>query len=387
MRFVLIDTENTRPMIEAIGVDADVLTVRGRSRGGTVPISSLNEIAIRNATRRAIRYPLIYGHKPIRTAYRALYRRKITRRYGAIEAQLAAGTGRTALVFNGFLAPNALVDLAAEQLGMQRLFVENGFFPDTLQADIAGINGFSSLPRDAAFYDELSEASLGPEWPSEFVARPSKITKKKDSGRFPDRFVFVPFQVPSDMQILALSPWISDMRHLLSEICGLARAHPHRNFVIKEHPSFPLSVQGSVPTPSNVYFANHTATRFLTENCECLITVNSTVGLEALVQGKKVITLGNAHYAVEGLTLQVNDTKSLNAAFEHVAGWQFNEKRRDAFVRFVFNRFLLRGSRQNPTADTVHQLKERAARIDEFSRLTCTKHNERWPNRGTFHKS
>jgi capsular polysaccharide export protein len=137
-------------------------------------------------------------------------------------SQMERDRDRVALVFNGFLAPNATVELVARRLGMHRLFMENGFFPGTVQADVRGINGLSSLPREPDFYDTLSADDLGDAWPAVFEVREPKLGRDNSEDSLPEDFIFVPFQVPSDMQILALSPWIKDMHHLHKEIARLA---------------------------------------------------------------------------------------------------------------------------------------------------------------------
>ncbi|MEL6203148.1 MAG: nitrogen fixation protein FixF [Pseudomonadota bacterium] len=372
-RFAVIETENTAPLIAAMGSDCDVLKVE--ATGAIQALDALTYIAERNAMRRAIRYPKFFGNAFIKSAYKLIYKRKISRQYGALYSQLAADTSRTALIFNGFLAPNALVDMAAQSLGMNCLYVENGFFPGTLQADRSGINGLSSLPRDAAFYDALSETNAGHDWPADFEVRQSKLQEKEADGALPERYVFVPFQVPSDMQILALSPWIDDMKALYAQIHELASANPSQHFVIKEHPSFPLSIQGQVQTLPNIHFANHAVTRDLLDKSDAVVTVNSTVGLEALVLGKKVITLGNAHYAIDGLVLQADDSAMLHSKFAMLYNWTPDAERREKFIRFVFNRFLIPGDRKAPTNETVLALTARALGQDAYSKLIAGQSN------------
>lgn len=369
MRFAAIATDNTRPLISAFKGACDVLALSSATGTPDYPSKELEVIAERNTKRRAIRYPTLYGFGPSRSAYRSVYLRKIRAQFAAIVAQMAKDPSRTALIFNGFLAPNALLDLAASQTGSSKLFIENGFFPGTIQADQRGINALSTLPRNAAFYDALSEADAGDGWPETFEVRTSKLAVETQKQTLPERFVFVPFQVPSDMQILALSPWIQDMAHLYNQVFKLARDNPSSHFVIKEHPSFPLSLRGQVQRHPNVHFANHVVTSEMLAQCEAVITVNSTVGLEALVFGKKVITLGNAHYAVDGLTLRANTSRGLSDAFDHLASWNPNRRRREAFIRFVFNRFLISGSRSSPGETTVQGLIARAQGMDEYSDL------------------
>jgi capsular polysaccharide export protein len=137
----------------------------------------------------------------------------------------------------------------------------------------------------------------------------------------------------------------------------------------KEHPSFSLSVRPHVEALPNVYFANHAITSDLIKRAELIITVNSTVGLEALVLGKKVLVLGDAHYDIDGVTLRAHSSDTMHDAFTFAQAWEPCETRRDAFIRFVFNRFLIQGSRGAPSAMTAQGLEERAAGTDRYTQI------------------
>ncbi|MEO1749427.1 MAG: hypothetical protein AAFR27_12585, partial [Pseudomonadota bacterium] len=52
-----------------------------------------------------------------------------------------------------------------------------------------------------------------------------------------------------------------------------------------------------------------------------------------------------------------------------LANWEPNAQRREKFIRFVFNRFLIPGDRKNPTDETVLALSARAAGADIYSKL------------------
>lgn len=379
-RFAAISTGNTKPLLDALGhacdgIEAGWPAIIGeimRPSGVTRPVAAkLDEIAERNVTRRRIRFPKLFSNPAVAGLYRAIYRARARLTYQHLHRALAGDTSRVVLVFNGYLAPNAVLALAAEDLSMKLLYLENGFYPGTMQADPSGINALSTLPRDPAFYDGLPDETPGEGWPGDFEIRKSKLKDGNASpaaDNLPEAYIFVPFQVPSDMQILALSPWIKSMVQLHDEIAALAEAFPDRHFVIKEHPSFPLSIQDVVRTHSQIHFANSSNTRALIEGADAVITVNSTVGLEALTLGKKVITLGDAHYAIDGLVLRAEDRAALHDAFARLDDWQPDEERRRRFIRFVFNRFLVPLTRTAPGAQALAILSDRAAGRDVYSR-------------------
>lgn len=383
-RFAAITTGNTQPLLDALGsacdgIEAGWPAIIGKalrpSKATAAVAGRLDEIAERNVTRRRIRFPRLFSNAAVAGLYRALYRARARLTYRHLHRALATDPSRVALVFNGYLAPNAVLALAAEELSMKRLFLENGFYPGTMQADPRGINALSTLPREAAFYDRLPEETLGGGWPGDFEIRKSKLKDGNSPAAakaLPESYIFVPFQVPSDMQILALSPWIKSMVQLHGEVAALADAFPERRFVIKEHPSFPLSIQDVVRAHSHIHFANSANTRELIEGADAVITVNSTVGLEALTLGKKVITLGDAHYAIDGIVLHAENRAALHDALAKLDEWEPDDERRRRFIRFVFNRFLVPLKRTAPDKDALAILSDRAAGRDAYSRALAS---------------
>ena len=377
MRFALLKTKNNAGLIDALGAECDIIDESqkvgtGDLKFGESLLEEIHAIAERNVTRRKIRFPTLFNSAMVAALYRTIYRRRAIAKYRAIHALLKRDTDRCVLVFNGYLAPNALLDLAARELNLKRLFLENGFFPKTMQCDPRGINALSSLPREASFYDRLNKNDAGANWPTEFAVRQSKLKDGATADapdNLPANFVFVPFQVPSDMQILALSPWIRDMEHLHAEVVALAAAFPDRQFVIKEHPSFPISIQSKVSKHKQILFRNGDTTRDLIERSDAVLTVNSTVGLEALASGKKVVTLGEAHYAIDGLVLRAGDRQALHDAFSSMDAWRPNNERREKFVRFAYNQFLLPLERTAPGDNALKLLKDRAHGNDSYMLL------------------
>lgn len=316
----------------------------------------------RNLIRRRIRFERLYANPLVTRLYCMAVMARARLSAALLSSRFKQHPQARAFVFNGFLMPDALTLAIGNALGRERLVVELGFFPHTLQFDICGINFDSTLPRDPRFYRAV-EPLVAHDKPGDVVKRQSK-QKGEAVEALPASYIFVPMQVPSDMQILAHSPWIRDMVHFYEVLAHLADQHPDCQLIIKEHPSFPLSIRARVRPHPRIAFANHNDTRALIEGAEAVITINSTVGLESLLLGKKVITLGNAPYNVDGLVLRATDDTSLSAALSALSSWQPDEALRDAFIRYVYNVFLLRGDRHNPTPEMFEALLQRARRKD-----------------------
>ncbi|HEV7436759.1 MAG TPA: hypothetical protein VGO22_18110 [Pseudorhizobium sp.] len=334
---------------------------------GRRDVVDLRPLVERNLLRRRIRLGWFYGRPFVAALYRTftLARARIAARL--VQSYLDEHPGARVMAFNGFLIPDALALAVGEALGRERMVLELGFFPATNQYDTRGINYDSSLPRDPAFYRMVANR-VPAGIPAGLVKRVSK-QKPTKSATMPGRYVFVPFQVPSDMQVLAHSPWIRDMVHFYEVIARLADKRPDLNFVVKEHPSFPLSIQDRVRKHHRISFANHNETRSLIEGAQALIVINSTVGLEGLFLQKKVVTLGNAPYNVEGLVLHAEDEEALLAAVDVLDTWTPDPDLRAAYIRYVYNVFLLKGDHKAPDDQFLSALRRRAARKDEHSLL------------------
>src|SRR5690606_36486777 len=90
---------------------------------------------------------------------------------------------------------------------------------------------------------------------------PAAARKASEPARpLPRRFIFAPFQLAADTQIVAFSPWIRDMHEfhaVLGELqARLRRAGSDLEVVVKEHPSSPVNY-ADLHGQRGVTFANH----------------------------------------------------------------------------------------------------------------------------------
>lgn len=251
------------------------------------------------------------------------------------------------VIYNGSISPDNI--LASLKGNHRRVYIENGFFPNTLQIDAHGVNGGNSIPRDANFYLNLVDYEVK-ELPTKVQVR--KIKRDYQNILLPNDYIFIPFQIPSDQQITIHSKWIKTMEEFYSLIIELADKFPNKNFVIKEHPSFRQSVIGTRETKQNILFANANNTEELIKNSSLVITLNSTVGIESLLFGKRVITLAEACYNIEGLVRNTNNKADLcNMIIDE--NWIYNEKLRLNFLRYIWNEYLVHGYYDNLPDDIL----------------------------------
>lgn len=294
------------------------------------------------------------------SAYWVFVKRFSIRWYYAVDtARLEKLKPTMVVVWNGLMLRRAVFVQAAKDLGIKSVFMENGLLPNTTVLDRKGINALNSVPRDAAFYLNRTINSQY-EAKAELVVRKGRVEKKASGKPLPERYIFIPFQVDYDSQILLFSPWVSSMDQLFNVIIELAQSFPDYHFVLKEHPSsnrqYPhLHAQAS----DQVFFANEYATQTLIENAQAVITINSTVGIEALLFAKKVITLGEAFYAIEDLVLSARSVNELQHCVDRVDDFMLNESLRLSFLDYLENEYLIKGSWKNAESEHCQIVKER----------------------------
>lgn len=243
-------------------------------------------------------------------------------------------------------------------------FFENGLLPDTTTLDAKGVNYRNSVPRESAFYRAYrapvgaSEASL------ELIPRPSR-NKKLEPVSLPERYVFIPFQDDRDTQVRLFSPWIADMRQLfalgkrLADECGLT-------VVFKEHPSsrerYPeLHAQAH----ERLLFANGNPTQELIQNSEFVVTINSTVGLESLLLGKPVMTLGQAFFNIPGLVEHAESDSEMLDLAKRFPQWSLEPQVREGFLRYLAAEYCIKGGWRDADAAQLQRVAQRMLILSE----------------------
>jgi hypothetical protein len=126
----------------------------------------------------------------------------------------------------------------------------------------------------------------------------------------PERpFVYFPLHVTDDYKIKRIIPHCVDQVSLLEQV---ADALPHGyDLVLKEHPMSlgrnSIRLLRRLRSRPNVRLVGpYTSTHDLIERAEAVAVISSTVGLEALLYDKPVLTLGQPYYAGFGVTLDVD---------------------------------------------------------------------------------
>ena len=134
-------------------------------------------------------------------------------------------------------------------------------------------------------------------------------------GIDPERpFVYFPLHVTDDYKIRKVIPHCEDQASLVEQVAD--SLPPGHDLVLKEHPmsigrnSFRLLRR--LRTRPNVRLVGpYVSTHELIRRAEAVAVISSTVGLEALLYEKPVLTLGQPFYSGYGVTLDVDSFREI----------------------------------------------------------------------------
>ncbi|WP_288368455.1 polysaccharide synthesis/modification protein [uncultured Alcanivorax sp.] len=266
------------------------------------------------------------------------------------------------VVMNGAHYKQQVVLAYVREQGIQPLYMELGCLPDTTAIDGKGVNYNGAVPRDPFFYrgyhpSKDVDATLVKRAPRKPVGEPVSL---------PGHYIFVPFQVYDDTQILLHSPWVDSMESLYQI---LERCIPFLPegwcFVIKEHPSAKKSYEHLHANHSRILFANANDTQELIEGARLVITINSTVGIESLLLGRPVLTLGNAFYNIPELVSHAASEEALSQLISSPGSWVYDAELVKHFVAWLSEKYLVPGRFRSYRDEHPKRMKQRIGQILE----------------------
>jgi len=275
-------------------------------------------------------------------------------------------------VWNGLKLPYETIVAAAKALNIPVIYFENGLLPGTCCIDTSGVNAASSISRDPTYY--LNYKFTGEQKPiNALKPRPPVKHRRKDQQiDLPEKFIFIPMQVPDDTQIIRHSHWINSMEMLYEQVMSALDASGLTDIkaVFKEHPSWPSHFDDLYNSHPNAIFANANSTPELIEKSIGLITINSTVGLEGVLLDKKVIMLGNNCYRIPGLVMSADNPEQLVERLKHLDHWNPAAELRNNFLRFLNEVYCIPQNWSAAGEEHITAAIDRIKGNDEFSLMS-----------------
>jgi capsular polysaccharide export protein len=353
----LVERSCTRPLL--IGknlMPAVVSEIRHRGILGLFGLvfrrsdEALRTLAEGNMMRRKIRWPWFFTGL-ILWMYGKSKRAQARIQLSYFNRVLEQSKPERVFIWNGYLMPFSILRLAAEQQKLQCTYFENGYFPQTLQVDNVGINGRNSIPRCPEFFQNLELEWETLKLPDKLNNRAGKIKGPAANVDLTQEYYFVPMQVPSDMQVLDLSPWVKSMEAFYDVLLWLVEQDSGFRFIVKEHPSFKRKIANKVQKHPRIIFANNDNTEVLIERSKGVVTLNSTVGIEALFKKKPVFQLGLSCYGIAGLVNWANNREEL---LQRIQSPCYPDPLLvDQYIRYVYSVYLLPGTLASINAERV----------------------------------
>ena len=171
------------------------------------------------------------------------------------------------------------------------------------------------------------------------IARPSRRADVgQGAGRARQRrYLFCPLQVPTDSQVTLFAGWTGGMDGFLDALRQAAlQLPPDWHLRVKEHPSARTPVDLTALTATGrVVIDNATDSFAQLQGAAAVVTLNSSMGLQAFFHDKPVVVLGRAFYARQGLVETAGDQVQLNALFAAPATLRFDPVQRARFMTWL----------------------------------------------------
>ncbi|MCV6596877.1 MAG: capsular biosynthesis protein [Mangrovicoccus sp.] len=297
--------------------------------------------------------------------YRAQYnwaRRAFERSPGAALAWNALGSTRYAFL------------QGARDAGSRAFAMELAPFPGRVTLDGKGVNWENSVPRDAdAFWAWAGEdpTRRSEDWRGLRAGLSARAARRADVGQEQGDlgdapFIFVPLQVPNDSQIRLFSGWAGSVEGLIDALGRCAGQLPSGwHLRVKEHPSARQSLGAHLAavaeaSQGRIVVDNSTDSFAQLAAARAVLTVNSSMGLQALFWDKPVLVTGQAFFATPGITTPVGSEAALAAALADPAALDFDPGLRDVFMSYLDQVYYIPAQSQQDGSVMVDEDRVRA---------------------------
>jgi capsular polysaccharide export protein len=341
-------------------VFAVLAKVDGGRRLGMIPLSFTDypetPMRVDTAFQRAKRVP--------KGAVGRWFKRLLIRgQYNWARAHFEDYPDRIAVAWNGLTGSRMAFMAGARDAGAATLFAELAPFPGRITLDPVGVNAEGSVPQDPAFYRDWAGRDVsrtGDSWRAMgagLTARPSRRADVgQSSGALPDTpFLFCPLQVPDDSQVTLFAGWCGGMNGFLAALERAVEKLPDGwHLRIKEHPSTTVSLRAFINPMLEtgcVVLDNDTDSFAQLAASRGVVTLNSSMGLQATFHDKPVVVLGRAFWALPGVAHKVDSQAGLDAVFADPDALTFDPALRAAFMNWLDREYYPRFDWPGGTAD------------------------------------
>ena len=154
-------------------------------------------------------------------------------------------------------------------------------------------------------------------------------------------YVYFPLHVTDDYKIKKVIPHTADQASLVEQVADALP--PGYDLVLKEHPMSvgrnSLALLRRLRSRPNIHLVEpHTSTHELIRGAEAVAVISSTVGLEALLYEKPVLTLGQPFWSGYGITVDVDSFRELREKLQELFVFRPDPERIRRFLHASMHR-------------------------------------------------
>jgi hypothetical protein len=287
--------------------------------------------------------PVLVKH-PERKSTTDYYDWKHQQLISAYSAFLQDVNADSVITWNGSILVTGTLAESAELLDIPAFYMERGLLPGSLVIDPDGVNNDSSIAgadwqKNAPSRPSLVEIEALQSYCRQLGSSDASIVKtgqKKDRisvltqlGLSPEKpVILLPLQIESDSNIQNNSPYFKSMEELIRMVTSVL-VGTDAQLVVKPHPEDQSRRDRieALCSDSDVRCCWDLSLQSLLPVTDLVVVINSTVGLEALLQNKPVVALGRSIYDRKGFTLDLDATVNLDGLIRRAlsALWQPHE--------------------------------------------------------------
>lgn len=260
-----------------------------------------------------------------------------------------------ALCWQGLTGTRRAFMEGARDAGAARLFGELAPLPGFKTLDPCGVNAEGSVPQTPDAFDDVTpDTALIETLRNSFTAR---APRRRDVGQAGKKttdspYIFVPLQVPDDSQMVLFAGWVGSIEGFINALTVAAQALPDGwHLRLKEHPSSKIKltdqINAAIKAGARIVLDNATDSFGQIRASRGVLTVNSSMGLQAMFFDVPVITTGRCFYAMPGLTTHAPDAVSLRAALEAADQATFDADFRARFLTWLAKDYYIGETEKN----------------------------------------
>ncbi len=272
-------------------------------------------------------------------------------RYNWSRRYFTANPHEIAACWQGLTGTRRAFMLGALDAGAPRLFAELAPLPGYKTLDPSGVNAEGSVPRDPKTFTKIEpNALLLSEIKNQLAARPSRrsdVGQTALDAEAAGNFLFVPLQVPDDSQMLLFADWVGSATGFVDALAVASAQLPDGwHLRLKEHPSSRIrlteQIEQAIANGARLVLDNQSDSFEQIRASKGVVTVNSSMGLQAMFFGKAVITAGQAFFAQPGLTHHVESAGALAHSLSVVETISFDADLRQRFLTWLASEYYVR---------------------------------------------